>query len=177
MYMHVLQGGSLLPTADTTREVRPDEDRSGFYFVSEEHMRADIMAHKFIEFGKHQHHLYGIKSDSVADVIQTGKMCILDVHPQVCVCVCMCACVSVCVYVCMCMCMCVCVLYLIIYPHNRLVWLCACVCMCMCVWVCVCACVCMCMCVCARRCVGMCVCARRCVGMCVCAVSNNTPTQ
>ena len=49
-------------------------------------MRAEIMRHKFIEFGKHQQHLYGIKSDSVLDVIQSGKMCIMDVHPQVCVC-------------------------------------------------------------------------------------------
>ena len=48
-------------------------------------MRAEIMRHKFIEFGKHQQHLYGIKSDSVLDVIQSGKMCIMDVHPQVCV--------------------------------------------------------------------------------------------
>ena len=47
-------------------------------------MRAEIMRHKFIEFGKHQQHLYGIKSDSVLDVIQSGKMCIMDVHPQVC---------------------------------------------------------------------------------------------
>ena len=46
-------------------------------------MRAEIMRHKFIEFGKHQQHLYGIKADSVADVIQSGKMCIMDVHPQV----------------------------------------------------------------------------------------------
>ena len=53
-------------------------------------MRAEIMAHKFIEFGKHQQHLYGVKADSVMDVISTGKMCILDVHPQVCVCVCVC---------------------------------------------------------------------------------------
>lgn len=47
-------------------------------------MRADIMAHKFIEFGKHQQHLYGIKVESVLEVVKTGRMCILDVHPQVC---------------------------------------------------------------------------------------------
>ena len=53
---------------DTTRNPRSDEDLSSFYFVSEEVMRADIMAHKFIEFGKHQQHLYGIKTDSVSEV-------------------------------------------------------------------------------------------------------------
>lgn len=69
--------------ADTTRSPHPDEDPNSFYFVREDNMRAEIMRHKFIEFGKHQQHLYGIKSDSVVDVIQSGKMCIMDVHPQV----------------------------------------------------------------------------------------------
>ena len=47
-------------------------------------MREEIHNHKFIEFGKHQNHYYGIKVDSVLEVIDSGKMCILDVHPQVC---------------------------------------------------------------------------------------------
>lgn len=68
--------------AHTTRQPHPDEDPNSFYFVREDDMRAEIMKHKFIEFGKHQQHLYGIKSDSVLDVIQNGKMCIMDVHPQ-----------------------------------------------------------------------------------------------
>ena len=46
-------------------------------------MRLDIMSHKFIEFGKHQQHIYGIKAESVTEVIEGGKMCILNVHPQV----------------------------------------------------------------------------------------------
>ena len=58
-------------------------------------MRREIMAHKFIEFGKFQQHLYGIKVESVLDVINTGKMCVLDVHPQVCDCLCVCVCVCV----------------------------------------------------------------------------------
>ena len=98
----------LSPT-DTTRDPHADEDPNSFYFVQEDSMRAEIMQHKFIEFGKHQQHLYGIKADSVVDVIHSGKMCIMDVHPQVrerghghsvyhlavysgvCVCVCVCA--------------------------------------------------------------------------------------
>jgi MAGUK p55 subfamily protein 5 len=46
-------------------------------------MKEEIHKHKFIEFGKHQSHYYGIKVESVLDVINSGKMCILDVHPQV----------------------------------------------------------------------------------------------
>ena len=74
----------VLPVTDTTRTPKTDDDQISFYFVSEEHMRAEIMAHKFIEFGKHQQHLYGIKVESVLDVVKTRRMCILDVHPQVC---------------------------------------------------------------------------------------------
>lgn len=73
--------------ADTTRRPKADEDQYSFHFVTESNMKEDIQKHKFIEFGKHQNHYYGIKVESVLDVINSGKMCILDVHPQVCVCV------------------------------------------------------------------------------------------
>ena len=70
-------------SVDTTRPPKSPEDSHNFNFVTEDHMRRDIMAHKFIEFGKYQQHLYGIKSESVMEVINSGRMCILDVHPQV----------------------------------------------------------------------------------------------
>ena len=38
---------------------------------------------RFIEFGKHRDHLYGIKAESIQEVMAENKMCILDVHPQV----------------------------------------------------------------------------------------------
>ena len=47
-------------------------------------MKAEINAHRYIEFGKHKQHLYGIKVDSVLEVIESGRMCVLDVNPQVC---------------------------------------------------------------------------------------------
>ena len=92
-------------------------------------MRLDIMQHKFLEFGKHQHFLYGIMSDSVMEVIQSKKMPILDVHPQVCVCVCVCVCVRACVRACVGMCAweCVC--------GHVCVWACMCVGMYMCVYI------------------------------------------
>ena len=46
-------------------------------------MKAEINAHRYIEFGKHKQHLYGIKVDSVIEVIESGRMCVLDVNPQV----------------------------------------------------------------------------------------------
>lgn len=68
--------------AHTSRRPKSDEDQYSFHFVTEAHMKEEIHNHKFIEFGKHQNHYYGIKVESVLDVINAGKMCILDVHPQ-----------------------------------------------------------------------------------------------
>ena len=59
------------------------EGAEGYYHVTEEAMKADIQAHKFIEYGRHHQHLYGIKSDNILEVIQAGKMVVLDVYPQV----------------------------------------------------------------------------------------------
>ena len=71
-----------------------------YHFVSEGAMKADINAHRYIEFGKHKQHLYGIKMDSVTEVIESGRMCVLDVNPQVCVSDSVCKCVHVCGCVC-----------------------------------------------------------------------------
>jgi len=71
------------PHTDTTRPIKRQENNQGFNFVTEEAMRKDIMAHKFIEFGKHEQHLYGIKAEAVMEVIDANRICVLDVHPQV----------------------------------------------------------------------------------------------
>ena len=54
-----------------------------YHFVSEGAMKAEINAHRYIEFGKHKQHLYGIKVDSVLEVVESGCMCVLDVNLQV----------------------------------------------------------------------------------------------
>ena len=63
----------------------PDEMNGSalYHFVSEGAMKAEINAHRYTEFGKHKQHLYGIKVDSVLEVIESGCMCVLDVNPQV----------------------------------------------------------------------------------------------
>ena len=71
----------LLPPPDTTRE--PVDGAEGYFYVSEDIMKADIQAHKFIEYGRHQQQLYGIKAGTVEEVMETGKMVVLDVYPQV----------------------------------------------------------------------------------------------
>ncbi|XP_065889062.1 protein PALS2-like [Dysidea avara] len=74
--------GQVMPC--TSRERRAEEINGSalYHFVSEGAMKADINAHRYIEFGKHKQHLYGIKMDSVIEVIESGRMCVVDVNPQ-----------------------------------------------------------------------------------------------
>ncbi|XP_039547369.1 disks large homolog 1 isoform X6 [Pimephales promelas] len=71
--------GSCVP--HTTRPKRDYEvDARDYHFVvSREQMEKDIQDHKFIEAGQYNNHLYGTSVQSVREVAEKGKHCILDV--------------------------------------------------------------------------------------------------
>ena len=46
-------------------------------------MEADIMNGKYLEYGDFNGNLYGTRLDTVREVIDSGKMCVLDVNPTV----------------------------------------------------------------------------------------------
>ncbi|XP_051983902.1 discs large homolog 1-like protein isoform X15 [Xyrauchen texanus] len=71
--------GSCVP--HTTRPKRDYEvDGRDYHFVlSREQMEIDIQEHKFIEAGQYNSHLYGTSVQSVREVAEKGKHCILDV--------------------------------------------------------------------------------------------------
>uniref|UniRef100_A0A8C5SLN2 Discs large MAGUK scaffold protein 4 n=1 Tax=Laticauda laticaudata TaxID=8630 RepID=A0A8C5SLN2_LATLA len=71
--------GSCVP--HTTRPKREYEvDGRDYHFVaSREKMEKDIQSHKFIEAGQYNSHLYGTSVQSVREVAEQGKHCILDV--------------------------------------------------------------------------------------------------
>ncbi|XP_033884981.1 disks large homolog 1 isoform X7 [Acipenser ruthenus] len=71
--------GSCVP--HTTRPQRDYEvDARDYHFVtSREQMEKDIQDHKFIEAGQYNNHLYGTSVQSVREVAEKGKHCILDV--------------------------------------------------------------------------------------------------
>ncbi|XP_024908130.1 disks large homolog 1-like [Cynoglossus semilaevis] len=71
--------GSCVP--HTTRPKREYEvDGRDYHFVvSREQMEKDIQEHKFIEAGQYNNHLYGTSVQSVRQVAEKGKHCILDV--------------------------------------------------------------------------------------------------
>ncbi|XP_034015970.1 MAGUK p55 subfamily member 5-A-like [Thalassophryne amazonica] len=67
----------------TTRN-RRDGELSGqdYHFVSRQTFEAELTAGKLIESGEFEKNLYGTSIDSVRQVINTGKICVLCLHTQ-----------------------------------------------------------------------------------------------
>ncbi|XP_061467040.1 protein PALS1 isoform X4 [Rhineura floridana] len=67
----------------TTRN-RRDNEVAGrdYHFVSRQAFEADIAAGKFIEHGEFEKNLYGTSTDSVRQVINSGKICLLNLYTQ-----------------------------------------------------------------------------------------------
>uniref|UniRef100_A0A803TW75 Protein PALS1 n=1 Tax=Anolis carolinensis TaxID=28377 RepID=A0A803TW75_ANOCA len=67
----------------TTRNRRDNEVAArDYHFVSRQVFEADIAAGKFIEHGEFEKNLYGTSIDSVRQVINSGKICLLNLHTQ-----------------------------------------------------------------------------------------------
>lgn len=54
-----------------------------YLFMSRGEMEADIKSGRFLEHGEYDGNLYGTKINSIHEVMESGKVCILDVNPQV----------------------------------------------------------------------------------------------
>ena len=51
--------------------------------MSRVEMEADISAGRYLEHGEYEGNLYGTRIDSIRGVVASGKVCVLDVNPQV----------------------------------------------------------------------------------------------
>uniref|UniRef100_A0AAQ4RC12 MAGUK p55 scaffold protein 2b n=1 Tax=Gasterosteus aculeatus aculeatus TaxID=481459 RepID=A0AAQ4RC12_GASAC len=70
-------------TPFTCRKPKVDErDGQMYSFMSRGEMECDIKNARFLEHGEYDGNLYGTKINSIHEVIETGKICILDVNPQ-----------------------------------------------------------------------------------------------
>ncbi|XP_005991524.1 protein PALS1 isoform X2 [Latimeria chalumnae] len=72
-----------LAVPHTTRSRRENEVAGRDYqFVSRQAFEADVAAGKFIEHGELEKNMYGTSTDSVRQVINSSKICILNLHTQ-----------------------------------------------------------------------------------------------
>lgn len=67
----------------TTRRPRPGEaDGREYYFTDREAMQKSIDANEFIESAVYNGNLYGTSKKAVQDVLNLGKVCVLDIDMQ-----------------------------------------------------------------------------------------------
>ncbi|XP_054848193.1 MAGUK p55 subfamily member 2 [Eublepharis macularius] len=75
------QYGTTIPY--TSRRPKEHEQTGQVYcFVTRNEMEADIKGGRYLEHGEYEGNLYGTKIDSIHEIVESGKMCILDVNPQ-----------------------------------------------------------------------------------------------
>uniref|UniRef100_A0A8C1QNV3 Membrane protein, palmitoylated 4a (MAGUK p55 subfamily member 4) n=1 Tax=Cyprinus carpio TaxID=7962 RepID=A0A8C1QNV3_CYPCA len=71
------------PISHTTRSQKMGEKNGReYHFVTKEVFAYMVINHKFLEYGKHNGHMYGTSLDSVKDVLDNGKMCVIDLEPH-----------------------------------------------------------------------------------------------
>ena len=69
---------------DTSRPIGDGEvDGREYHFISKHAFELDIADGQFIEYGEHEKHLFGTSMNAIRQVVNSGKVCILNFHPQV----------------------------------------------------------------------------------------------
>lgn len=67
-----------------TSRPRKDSEIDGvdYHFISRPQFEADILAGKFVEHGEYERNYYGTSLDAIRSVVNSGKVCVLNLHPQ-----------------------------------------------------------------------------------------------
>ncbi|CAL1280502.1 unnamed protein product [Larinioides sclopetarius] len=68
---------------DTSRTKRDSEsDGVDYHFISRSQFESDITSGKFVEHGEYEKNYYGTSLDAIRAVVNSGKICVLNLHPQ-----------------------------------------------------------------------------------------------
>uniref|UniRef100_T1IQP9 MAGUK p55 subfamily member 5 n=1 Tax=Strigamia maritima TaxID=126957 RepID=T1IQP9_STRMM len=67
----------------TSRPKKDGEiDGQDYYFITRQQFEADILSRKFVEHGEYEKNYYGTSLDAIRTVVNSGKICVLNLHPQ-----------------------------------------------------------------------------------------------
>lgn len=67
----------------TSRTRREDEaDGADYHFISRVQFEQDILARKFVEHGEYEKAYYGTSLEAIRAVVNSEKICVLNLHPQ-----------------------------------------------------------------------------------------------
>ncbi|CAB0016767.1 unnamed protein product [Nesidiocoris tenuis] len=67
-----------------TSRTRKDGEVDGqdYHFITRAQFEADILARKFVEHGEYEKAYYGTSLDAIRSVVNAGRICVLNLHPQ-----------------------------------------------------------------------------------------------
>jgi len=69
--------------ADTSRSRKEGElDGQDYHFITRAQFEADILGRKFVEHGEFEKAYYGTSLDAIRSVVNMGRICVLNLHPQ-----------------------------------------------------------------------------------------------
>jgi MAGUK p55 subfamily protein 5 len=57
-------------------------DGQDYHFITRAQFEADILSRKFVEHGEYERAYYGTSLDAIRSVVNAGKICVLNLHPQ-----------------------------------------------------------------------------------------------
>ncbi|UYV74838.1 MPP5 [Cordylochernes scorpioides] len=68
-----------------TSRARKDGEIDGvdYHFITRLQFEADILSGKFVEHGEYEKNYYGTSVNAIRTVVNSGKICVLNLHPQV----------------------------------------------------------------------------------------------
>ncbi|XP_039293760.1 MAGUK p55 subfamily member 5 isoform X2 [Nilaparvata lugens] len=67
----------------TSRAKKDGEvDGQDYHFITRAQFEADILSRKFVEHGEYERAYYGTSIDAIRSVVNAGKICVLNLHPQ-----------------------------------------------------------------------------------------------
>ncbi|XP_017783913.1 PREDICTED: MAGUK p55 subfamily member 5 isoform X2 [Nicrophorus vespilloides] len=67
----------------TSRARKDSEvDSQDYHFITRAQFEADILSRKFVEHGEYEKAYYGTSLDAIRSVVNSGKICVLNLHPQ-----------------------------------------------------------------------------------------------
>lgn len=74
---------NLFPLPDTSRPRKDSEvDGQDYHFISRSQFESDILCRKFVEHGEYEKAYYGTSVEAIRSVVNSGKICVLNLHPQ-----------------------------------------------------------------------------------------------
>ncbi|XP_075879809.1 MAGUK p55 subfamily member 2a [Nelusetta ayraudi] len=76
----LLFGATIPYTSRKPKKV--DREKRMYAFTSRSKMEADIKNSRYLEHGEYDGNLYGLKIDSIHEVVEAGRVCILDANPE-----------------------------------------------------------------------------------------------